>query len=164
MFFKMLCVLLTSCTRFILFCVFVCSVFFLMIRRPPRSTRTDTLFPYTTLFRSAGEHADMGDRRGDGGGAARDGAVDPLAREEQRAPDPPRRAQVEQRRAQRGGIVEGCETIEGGDGDGHGAPLGPATRLVEPIPLRGGAVRKAARDTPSFVTPDLIRGPAFHHC
>src|SRR3546814_2562074 len=30
--------------------IFVC--FFLMIRRPPRSTRTDTLFPYTTLFRS----------------------------------------------------------------------------------------------------------------
>src|SRR3546814_13805889 len=26
--------------------------FFLMIRRPPRSTRTDTLFPYTTLFRA----------------------------------------------------------------------------------------------------------------
>src|SRR3546814_15847787 len=29
-----------------------CLCFFLMIRRPPRSTRTDTLFPYTTLFRS----------------------------------------------------------------------------------------------------------------
>src|SRR3546814_11364071 len=29
-----------------------CFFFFLMIRRPPRSTRTDTLFPYTTLFRS----------------------------------------------------------------------------------------------------------------
>src|SRR3546814_2154880 len=29
--------------------------FFLMIRRPPRSTRTDTLFPYTTLFRSGGD-------------------------------------------------------------------------------------------------------------
>src|SRR3546814_7346104 len=29
-----------------------CLVLFLMIRRPPRSTRTDTLFPYTTLFRS----------------------------------------------------------------------------------------------------------------
>src|SRR3546814_10824836 len=27
-------------------------LFFLIIRRPPRSTRTDTLFPYTTLFRS----------------------------------------------------------------------------------------------------------------
>src|SRR3546814_13629504 len=32
----------------VLFCFF----FFLMIRRPPRSTRTATLFPYTTLFRS----------------------------------------------------------------------------------------------------------------
>src|SRR3546814_11282849 len=32
--------------------------FFLMIRRPPRSTRTDTLFPYTTLFRS--EIAEVG--------------------------------------------------------------------------------------------------------
>src|SRR3546814_18644756 len=31
--------------------------FFLMIRRPPRSTRTDTLFPYTTLFRSPREIA-----------------------------------------------------------------------------------------------------------
>src|SRR3546814_12010605 len=35
-------------------CVFSLFLFFvfLMIRRPPRSTRTDTLFPYTTLFRS----------------------------------------------------------------------------------------------------------------
>src|SRR3546814_7225080 len=32
--------------------VFACVFFFLMILRPPRSTRTDTLFPYTTLFRS----------------------------------------------------------------------------------------------------------------
>src|SRR3546814_16023640 len=44
--------------RIVLLCidVFVCYVHilfvFLMIRRPPRSTRTDTLFPYTTLFRS----------------------------------------------------------------------------------------------------------------
>src|SRR3546814_8644733 len=29
-----------------------------MIRRPPRSTRTDTLFPYTTLFRSEGDRHD----------------------------------------------------------------------------------------------------------
>src|SRR3546814_1405197 len=32
--------------------MYVGIVFVLMIRRPPRSTRTDTLFPYTTLFRS----------------------------------------------------------------------------------------------------------------
>src|SRR3546814_10736452 len=30
-----------------------------MIRRPPRSTRTDTLFPYTTLFRSLGSYLDI---------------------------------------------------------------------------------------------------------
>src|SRR3546814_16703223 len=34
------------------FCLLSKCVYFLMIRRPPRSTRTDTLFPYTTLFRS----------------------------------------------------------------------------------------------------------------
>src|SRR3546814_18801232 len=39
--------LLSSCILFYLF------FFFLMIRRPPISTRTDSLFPYTTLFRSS---------------------------------------------------------------------------------------------------------------
>src|SRR3546814_3231584 len=33
-----------------------------MIRRPPRSTRTDTLFPYTTLFRSIGLVSENGDQ------------------------------------------------------------------------------------------------------
>src|SRR3546814_19503195 len=32
--------------------IILCLVFCLIIRRPPRSTRTDSLFPYTTLFRS----------------------------------------------------------------------------------------------------------------
>src|SRR3546814_16699591 len=45
-----------KCVLFVFFHLFLCLVFilffFLMIRRPPRSTRTDTLFPYTTLFRS----------------------------------------------------------------------------------------------------------------
>src|SRR3546814_5539363 len=39
---------LLMCLVYLLLYAFV----FLMIRRPPRSTRTDTLFPYTTLFRS----------------------------------------------------------------------------------------------------------------
>src|SRR3546814_14176082 len=43
-----ICFFLVMC--YVSFCLFFC--FFLMIRRPPRSTRTDTLFPYTTLFRS----------------------------------------------------------------------------------------------------------------
>src|SRR3546814_15292064 len=37
---------------YLLWLFFLCLFFFFMIRRPPRSTRTDTLFPYTTLFRS----------------------------------------------------------------------------------------------------------------
>src|SRR3546814_7845989 len=46
-----------------------------MIRRPPRSTRTDTLFPYTTLFRSL-LRLDLVAHRGDGvgGGADEDDA------------------------------------------------------------------------------------------
>src|SRR3546814_14082122 len=42
-----------SCPLYVQFVAGVFMIFFLlMIRRPPRSTRTDTLFPYTTLFRS----------------------------------------------------------------------------------------------------------------
>src|SRR3546814_1417544 len=56
-----------------------------MIRRPPRSTRTDTLFPYTTLFRFAShrrrrrERAEPGHERDDperGGGLQRDAAAE----------------------------------------------------------------------------------------
>src|SRR3546814_3397122 len=45
----LLVTLLRCCTFFVVFC--------LMVRRPPRSTRTDTLFPYTTLFRSLADQA-----------------------------------------------------------------------------------------------------------
>src|SRR3546814_15455362 len=46
---ELLCFVVMSDSCFVLS---VLVFFFLMIRRPPRSTRTDTLFPYTTLFRS----------------------------------------------------------------------------------------------------------------
>src|SRR3546814_15028047 len=45
-------------------CVYYVYFFFLMIRRPPRSTRTDTLFPYTTLFRSRRGESRNCDKRG----------------------------------------------------------------------------------------------------
>src|SRR3546814_13683629 len=48
---RCVCYLLSFTMLSLLACFYVCC--FLMIRRPPRSTRTDTLFPYTTLFRSA---------------------------------------------------------------------------------------------------------------
>src|SRR3546814_15053758 len=63
--------LLIAMLMYVLYSVFVC---FLMLRRPPRSTLTDTLFPYTTLFRSA----DRSDRAGRPlpGAGAREGRVD----------------------------------------------------------------------------------------
>src|SRR3546814_20912587 len=57
MFHLLLIVVSMRCLSYFFFfqllrCVYLLFFFFLMIRRPPRSTRTDTLFPYTTLFRS----------------------------------------------------------------------------------------------------------------
>src|SRR3546814_14168449 len=57
-------------------CVFL--FFFLMIRRPPRSTRTDTLFPYTTLFRSQHRPSNHREHRDRGCRACRDDAPAPL--------------------------------------------------------------------------------------
>src|SRR3546814_13833808 len=65
--------------------------FFFMLRRPPRSTRTDTLFPYTTLFRSlraglqgaAGERGERAWRAHD-----RDGQCVPQRRRHDQSPDP----------------------------------------------------------------------------
>src|SRR3546814_17172447 len=69
----------TNCVSAVFYFVFFC-----MIRRPPRSTRTDTLFPYTTLFRSADRCVEPAK---DPGSAAhnrgtfgdRDGEADPAA-------------------------------------------------------------------------------------
>src|SRR3546814_15323161 len=47
-----------------------------MIRRPPRSTRTDTLFPYTTLFRSGGAGGDEDGAAGLGAAQQRVEAAD----------------------------------------------------------------------------------------
>src|SRR3546814_19992730 len=52
----------SCCVDSLCFCFF-----FLMIRRPPRSTRTDTLFPYTTLFRSDGVRLAVHRRQHDDG-------------------------------------------------------------------------------------------------
>src|SRR3546814_16172603 len=56
------------CISVLLCVLFACSslyiFFFLMLRLPPRSTRTDTLFPYTTLFRSHRRASSRGLDRG----------------------------------------------------------------------------------------------------
>jgi hypothetical protein len=73
---------------------------------------------------AAGQRADMCDDRGDALRAPRDRPVHPLPRKQQRALHPLGPAEIKQGRAQRGGIVERRETIQGGDGEGHdGRPL-----------------------------------------
>src|SRR3546814_8004972 len=90
-------------------------VFFLMIRRPPRSTRTDTLFPYTTLFRSAAKPLDIGDERRRVGHCVIVEADDSAAWADLKPADP-RRAAIELGRDQRqqvfGGIGQGAETVD----------------------------------------------------
>src|SRR3546814_3685886 len=62
-----------------------------MIRRPPRSTRTDTLFPYTTLFRSAriGEQRRQSENFGFAEGAAAAGVSTREARSEEHTSELP---------------------------------------------------------------------------
>src|SRR3546814_16428857 len=60
------CSFVFICTNVVLYLFIM--FFFLMIRRPPRSTRTDTLFPYTTLFRSI-ESARAAEDAGEDAGA-----------------------------------------------------------------------------------------------
>src|SRR3546814_7941146 len=63
-----------------------------MIRRPPRSTRTDTLFPYTTLFRSLRGRGVVGRPLGDEGWTAAAPGTPPAPRPNSRATGWPRPA------------------------------------------------------------------------
>src|SRR3546814_11780017 len=95
---------------------FLCLVFFLMMRRPPRSTRTDTLFPYTTLFRSRVEEGDIGARISRNARIGRVGAI------------------CRQRRIVRG-IAEARAAIESiGREDDEAFGREPA----DPVPIRRG--------------------------
>src|SRR3546814_12049795 len=107
-----------------------------MVRRPPRSTRTDTLLPYTTLFRSAGGAGDPA--RGDRGpGPLGDHARGPRRRGGGALPAcralgarrirPPRH-----RLGGRAGLREGL--TRGVDGPDRDVPVRLADRLPEPHP------------------------------
>src|SRR3546814_11635621 len=94
--------------------------FFLMIRRPPRSTRTDTLFPYTTLFRS-GEYPAFVKLGRDGG----DHRAALCAGADLR----PYRRQVHGRRAVGGD--RGRQSYRAGGSEPERSPLYPAARPAE---------------------------------
>src|SRR3546814_13756611 len=74
-----ICIFELYVVRYLMF--YMCFVF-LMIRRPPRSTRTDTLFPYTTLFRSRPWQILPGSLH-----AAAENAVDPHCQNQHAADD-----------------------------------------------------------------------------
>src|SRR3546814_12187978 len=98
--------------------------FFLMIRRPPRSTRTDTLVPYTTLFRSGG----TGHQVLDGVLAALGGTAGRLARR----PDALGFAQLRLGLARRLQAAEEPEAAPAaGDDEGGEDPL-PQSGVSEP--------------------------------
>src|SRR3546814_15989218 len=79
-----------------------------MIRRPPRSTRTDTLFPYTTLFRSIGSSGTGGTPGRGADGNRRPG---------------PTRGERQQRRSRMLTYVNAQERESGGEGDSSGDAL-----------------------------------------
>ena len=79
---------------------------------------------------AARQGADMGQNSVDGGAGAGDGAVDPFARQKQRAGHALRAAQRGQPRLDRGGVVKAREVIEGGDSI-HGARFTPRLGCVQ---------------------------------
>src|SRR3546814_12755387 len=112
--------------------------FFLMIRRPPRSTRTDTLFPYTTLFRSAllfAAEADRQQRRQLATGAGAAGLLVGLAW-----------VSLEIRRAFRGSDLTAGTGPEAGLADYSAAWLAVGTALVDlAVWRRSDALRYGTR-------------------
>src|SRR3546814_13117537 len=163
----------------ILLCLLVfCLFFFLMIRRPPRSTRTYTLFPYTTLFRSGGEggrrpplHPDTLAADGAGGDRRRHGRRDtdaPTASGRCRVRQDRRCASgdADRRRERRPGGPPGADRASGqaalrnhpaiGRGSGRtgrppdraGKGKGPAQAFAGPGGRRGRHPRRPPRPEP----------------
>src|SRR3546814_6318883 len=112
-----------------------------MIRRPPRSTRTDTLFPYTTLFRSVLLRTAL-DRQSVGRHVLRDGAA---SSDDRAVADADRRHQRgfaadEGAGADAGAVLQAAVVVAG---DGAGADVGG--RADRGIAAIGEVVRLGAR-------------------
>src|SRR3546814_13798839 len=101
-----------------------------MIRRPPRSTRTDTLFPYTTLFRSWRGAA----RHGCAQGVARQGDRCRAWRYEgrfgERRGKPPGAGEIHDRPDRDAQAWKQLQVVAGGNGDPGTAPGGSPEKVV----------------------------------
>src|SRR3546814_16015540 len=115
--------------------------FFLMIRRPPRSTRTDTLLPYTTLFRSQASPA-CRFRCGGGvaGGVRYAGGV--VRGDHAQAPGPVFQAD---RVAQYPGLLAALARFPAGAGDRAAIHERRTTRAVEPGENAGASASETGR-------------------
>src|SRR3546814_16160849 len=101
---------------------YICDFFCLMIRRPPRSTRTDTLFPYTTLFRSRRHRAARPPIRQETRGTVADPLRDARRADRAFRPGPGRRTgEAGQHDNERGGTARrgGSEERRGGKEGGR---------------------------------------------
>src|SRR3546814_9919771 len=114
-----------------------------MIRRPPRATRTDTLFPYTTLVRSGGRGTGVGRGDEDGERAAR--------RARRQGGEDPRRPRREPRRRPgdpgvrvAGGAQDGAARTAGRGSLGRTAPVVRGAGGAARAPWRAGD-RKSTR-------------------
>src|SRR3546814_14235695 len=160
--------------------MFLCLVivFFLMIRRPPRSTRTDTLFPYTTLFRSpvgwqfsarrdlarrANRFKSLRERKGKGSSDGfrphrpAEALAGPRARV-RRAQDPPRRPHLQGAGPHRRPLEghPGRRGSEGrGQGRGHLEPV-HATRSEERRVGKEGVRTCRSRWLPSHANKNIL--------
>src|SRR3546814_16293192 len=126
-----------------------CFIFFLlMIRRPPRSTRTDTLFPYTTLFRSEGH-------------APRLSRARPWLRGDERRP--PRRSRGAARRRAHARLFRNASRMSAGSAADRGLAAWPAYMAGGGAPqaLRPRLAPEAVFHSPGDQTPQAVREQRF---
>src|SRR3546814_10867511 len=136
--------------------------FLLMIRRPPRSTRTDTLFPYTTLFRSTGGLRGKGHWHHKVGHGSRRAAGRPTRRIAKPQGVPGVAGSL-------GGELAGCDLAQhnGAAALGHGHACRIQSRLktlVDWRPILGGVVRRVDNifDGKGYAAQDMAAWGRIH--
>src|SRR3546814_2350173 len=134
------------------------SFFFLMIRRPPRSTRTDTLFPYTTLFRSHGAAAAVPDPLQSRRHAGRlEEAAPPRGFAAAHRPRPRPAGDAALRGGAAGDGGSGGQTGRGADGVGEGQLSAPVGNWYRPS-SRPSAAGAPSRDLPPSANQPVAAG------
>src|SRR3546814_19723973 len=129
-----------------------------MIRRPPRSTRTDTLFPYTTLFRSEDQRDKPGGRKGF--------SYDPDHSQHERGKPPQRPMNAKTQKLPPEGETSDRATADAGANTMWGGRFasGPAAVMARNNASIAFTRRLYAQDTPMSKYPSPMHiPPHIHH-